>query len=205
MSVKLPKGFRILDMKGAIVLYSEKYISEYKTWYQMVDESVDWKTFPVKVMGKVHSQPRQSFYMADYKHTYKYSGFDRRPDEWCTTMLEMRKILNSLVQEIMPNHPDLNAVLGNKYNDGDQYIGRHSDDEKDLNKDAFIVSVSLGAKRDFIFTHKKTKEKMTISLEPGSVLLMGGDCQKNWMHEVPKRKKIKDPRINLTFRSINKK
>lgn len=72
-------------------------------------------------------------------------------------------------------------------------------DEKDIHPNSFIVSVSLGVARDFIFTHKKTKEKVKIILEPGSVLLMGGDCQK---HELPKRLRVKDPRINLTFRSI---
>lgn len=83
----------------------------------------------------------------------------------------------------------------NRYPDGDSYIGWHSDDEGDL---AFIVSVSLGAVRDFVFQHKETKEKIVLRLEPGSIVLMGKGCQQNWKH----RKKVKDPRINLTFRSI---
>lgn len=88
------------------------------------------------------------------------------------------------------------------YSDGTNYIGAHSDDESDLQENAFIVSVSFGATRDFVFTHKITKEKVSMILKSGSVVLMGGDCQKNWKHEVPKRLKIKEPRINLIFRSV---
>ena len=114
----------------------------------------------------------------------------------------MKKILEEAVEEIEPEHPKLNAVLGNRYRNGHQNISNHSDNESDLHDNAFIVSVSLGAARDFIFTHKDTNEKVKILLEPGSVLLMGGDCQKNWKHELPKRLRVKDPRINLAFRSV---
>lgn len=120
-------------------------------------------------------------------------------------IVEMKKVIEKVLVDIEPNHPKLNAVLGNKYNDGSQYIGYHSDSERDLHDNAFIVSVSLGAERDFVFKHIETGKKVSIMLKSGSVLLMGGDCQKNWKHGLPKRLKIKDSRINLTFRSIIKR
>lgn len=201
MSIEIKK----LDMKGAKVFYIRKFFKHDHTWFQLIDESVVWDTFFVNVYGKKLPQRRKSCYIADENHPYKYSGVVRNPSNWVVPVIEMKKNLDDLVKKIKPLHPKLNAVLLNRYKDGDDYIGKHSDDEKDLNPDAFIVSVSLGATRDFIFTHKETNEKVSIELESGSVILMGGDCQKNWKHEIPKRKKVKDPRINLTFRSIIKK
>lgn len=193
------------NMKGEKVLYCEDFFDEHKEWYKLIDDSVKWESFNVKVHDKVFPQPRESFYMADDKHQYKYSGFDRIPEKWSVAVIEMKKVLEKVLVDIEPNHPKLNAVLGNKYNNGSNYIGFHSDSESDLDDDAFIVSVSLGAERDFVFKHIETGKKVSIKLKSGSVLLMGGDCQKNWTHGLPKRLKIKEPRINLTFRRIIKR
>jgi len=83
-------------------------------------------------------------------------------------------------------------------------IWAHSDKDSDMVYGAFILYVSLGTERDFIFTNKKIAQKINIPLKTGSVLLIGGDCQKNWKHEVPKIVRVKEPMINLTFRSIFK-
>jgi alkylated DNA repair dioxygenase AlkB len=195
--------FKSLNMKGADCWYCpDFFLDDHDMWYFLIDNSVEWSQFMVKVYGKTIAQPRDSFYMADNCYPYKYSGIDRKPDNWTVAVTEMKKVIDDAVKEIESNHPKLNAVLGNRYRNGYQNIGSHSDNEDDLHRNAFIVSVSLGAARDFVFTHKETNEKVKILLEPGSVLLMGGDCQKNWKHELPKRLRVKDPRINLTFRSV---
>jgi alkylated DNA repair dioxygenase AlkB len=79
-------------------------------------------------------------------------------------------------------------------------MGYHSDDEKTLGKNPVIASLSLGAARKFVFSHRKTKEKVEILLDDGSLLLMEGETQHHWVHALPKSKKITTPRINLTFR-----
>ena len=200
----MPHGFQQLNMDGAICLYDPTFFKpNHQLWYDLINDSVQWNQFEIQLYGKKILQPRHSFYMANENLSYKYSGVNRLPDKWTVAPEEMKNTINNTLKQINKNHPEINAVLGNKYDDGRHYIGAHSDDEKDLNQNSFIASVSLGAPRDFIFTHKKTKQKITILLEPGSLLLMGGDCQKNWNHELPKRLKINEPRINLTFRSIN--
>lgn len=78
----------------------------------------------------------------------------------------------------------------------------HSDAEKDLKKNGAIASISLGAERRFLFKHKRTNEKVELSLENGSLLVMKGETQENWLHRLPTTKKILTPRINLTFRMI---
>ena len=81
-------------------------------------------------------------------------------------------------------------------------MGWHSDNEKELIKDGVIASVSLGAERKFSFRHKKTKEKIDMILRNGSLLVMKKQIQTHWMHQLPRSKKIKEQRINLTFRTI---
>ena len=79
-----------------------------------------------------------------------------------------------------------------------------TDDEKELGTDPIIASLSFGANRDFIFKHKTDRsiENVKLHLKSGSLLLMLGSTQHYWKHSLPKRLKVKEPRINLTFRNI---
>jgi alkylated DNA repair dioxygenase AlkB len=82
-------------------------------------------------------------------------------------------------------------------------MGWHSDDEKELGPNPSIASVSFGATRRFDFKHKtEANTKFSIHLESGSLLLMQGDMQHHWLHQIPTQKRIQEPRINLTFRYI---
>ena len=78
----------------------------------------------------------------------------------------------------------------------------HSDNEKELGRHPVIASLSLGAERKFSLKHRVTKEKVYVVLENGSLLLMKDATQEYWLHAMPKSKKVKEPRINLTFRNI---
>jgi alkylated DNA repair dioxygenase AlkB len=82
-------------------------------------------------------------------------------------------------------------------------MGWHSDDEKELGPNPVIASVSFGATRRFDFKQKSDPlNKFSIQLESGSLLLMQGDTQQHWLHQLPAQKRISEPRINLTFRYI---
>ena len=95
-----------------------------------------------------------------------------------------------------------NSCLLNLYHNGDEGMGWHSDAEKTLLDNGTIASITLGAERKFSFKHKETKQRIDILLENGSLLLMKGTTQKNWLHRLPPTKKVFSPRINLTFRTI---
>jgi len=88
------------------------------------------------------------------------------------------------------------------YHDGNEGMGWHSDDEKSIEGNSAIASLSFGAERKFSFKHKQTKETISVLLENGSLLLMEDETQKNWLHGLPKSTKITLPRINLTFRTM---
>jgi alkylated DNA repair dioxygenase AlkB len=194
--------FMDMKMEDATVMYCENFLQHPDMWYFLVDNSVEWTTFKVRVFGKIHDQPRQSFYQANDGHPYKYSGVDRKPEKWSTPVDEMIKEIEEAMSSLRPSHPSITGALGNKYRDGLDNIGAHSDDEKDLCKEAFIASISLGAERDFVFVHKRTNERRVINLKSGSLLLMGPGTQDNWKHSIPVRKRCTDPRINITFRSV---
>ena len=90
----------------------------------------------------------------------------------------------------------------NLYHNGSEGIAWHSDDEKSLEKNSTIASLSLGAERKFSFKHKQTKQTISLVLEHGSLLIMEDATQTYWLHSLPKSKKITGPRINLTFRTM---
>jgi alkylated DNA repair dioxygenase AlkB len=81
-------------------------------------------------------------------------------------------------------------------------MGCHADDEKELGQNPVIASLSLGDQRVFKLHHKKCREKLDIVLGHGDLLVMAGSLQHHWQHSVPKTKKLKTPRINLTFREV---
>lgn len=97
---------------------------------------------------------------------------------------------------------DFNSCLVNWYRDGNDYIGEHSDDEKDLKK-SNIASISLGSVRDFILKSKTDKnDKKIVSMASGCMIHMYGECQKLYKHSVPKRRKVTTGRLNITFRVV---
>lgn len=71
-------------------------------------------------------------------------------------------------------------------------------------KNGAIASLTFGAERKFVFKHKQSKEVMSLELKAGSLLVMKGETQQHWLHRLPPTKKVKDARINLTFRTINR-
>lgn len=204
-----------LEMKDAEVFLIKNFLSivlkdelKGRSIYEWLDKDIPWANFPVKVFGKTFQSPRDNYYAADDAHPYLYSGFSRSPSEWTPSLTLVREKVQDFVHQhfTKPEHKTyqapFTAVLCNRYPDGQSYIGEHSDDETDLLAGSFIASLSVGATRDFVFKHKKNKDRLVIKVENGDLMLMGKNCQKNWKHSVPKRAKVHTPRINLTYRSV---
>lgn len=79
----------------------------------------------------------------------------------------------------------------------------HRDNEKALGINPVIGSVTFGESRVFqLRNYKDKKQKVAIHLEHGSFLLMKGETQHHWEHQLPKTNKEVGERINLTFRNI---
>ena len=120
------------------------------------------------------------------------------PQPWNSTLWEIKQRVEDLAQV------SFNSVLLNLYRTGRDSVNWHSDDEPELASGFPIASVSLGGTRRFVMKHKSKREldKFELKLTHGSVLLMGGEIQQHWLHQVPKTRKKVNSRINLTFRVI---
>ncbi|MEE7548877.1 alpha-ketoglutarate-dependent dioxygenase AlkB, partial [Xanthomonas sp. Kuri4-1] len=96
-----------------------------------------------------------------------------------------------------------NSVLANRYRDGRDAMGWHSDDEKELGPRPVIASLSLGAPRRFALRHRHDPAlRQVLTLGHGDLLLMEGDTQRNYRHALPRTARPVGERLNLTFRRI---
>ena len=163
-----------------------------------LQKEIPWKQEHIKLFGKTHPTPRLTAWHGDEHCVYKYSGVVNQPFPWTPSLLTIKSRIENL-----SNGTTFNCVLLNFYRDGSDKMGWHSDDEKELGPNPSIASVSFGATRRFDFKHKnEAHNKFSIHLESGSLLLMQGDMQHHWLHQIPAQKRIQEPRINLTFRYI---
>jgi alkylated DNA repair dioxygenase AlkB len=127
---------------------------------------------------------------------YIYSNTIKQALPWTRELVNLKQIVENL------SNTKFNSCLLNLYHDGNQGMGWHSDDEKSIEDNSTIASVSLGAERKFSFKHKQSNKTISVLLEHGSLLLMKDATQKIWLHSLPKSNKITLPRINLTFRRM---
>ena len=157
---------------------------------------IAWRNDEAVIFGRHIITKRKVAWYGDQSYSYTYSGKTRDALPWTTGLLELRKIVERLTGRMY------NSCLLNLYHTGEEGMAWHSDDEKTLEPDGAIASLSLGAERKFSFRHRKRHETVSIQLETGSLLVMHGPTQTNWMHALPKTKKVVRPRINLTFRTM---
>lgn len=205
---KIPGEIQELKALGVEAYYFENFFTkeEADVYYTALLADYPFHQEQIKFAGTVHDQPRLTRFMGEEGKTYYYSGYNRTAVGWIPSALEIRDKIMSTILAIRPNHPLLTTNLGNLYRNGHDYVADHSDDETDLNRDAFIASISLGAERDFDLKIKGSKERvLRINLKHGSLFLMGKNFQKNLIHGIPKRLRVKDPRLNLTFRALGDK
>lgn len=160
--------------------------------------NVDWQHDEVVIFGKKIITQRKVAWYADEPFSYTYSKVTKTALPWTSELLELKELTERVSGVIY------NSCLLNLYHDGDEGMAWHSDDEIDLKKNAAIASLSFGAARKFALKHKRTKETVSKVLEHGSLLLMKGTTQTHWLHRLPPTKRVKSPRINLTFRTIEK-
>lgn len=161
-----------------------------------LQSSLKWEPDQLVMFGKKITTRRKVAWVADPHYTYKYSGVSKVPQAWTSDLLLIKDQLEAISQ------CEFNSCLLNFYHDGDDGMGWHSDDERELDPHASIASLSLGAQRKFAFRHKKDKETISFFLENGSVLVMNAPTQDFWHHALLKSKTVSEARINLTFRKI---
>ncbi len=166
-------------------------------WYfQKLLETIQWKQDEVMIFGKRIVTARKTAWYAAEEYEYTYSKITRKAQIWTPELVQLKELAEQVTGR------EFNSCLLNLYHSGEEGMSWHSDAEAELGKEPAIASLSLGAERKFVVKHKISKEKRELQLENGSLLLMSGPMQRFWLHSLPKTKKVKEPRINLTFRNI---
>lgn len=166
------------------------------SYFQTLLQSLDWRQEELFIYGRWLNVPRLMAWYGDAGASYRYSGIDHQPQAWTSTLSALRSDLETACSQ------SFNSVLANLYRDGHDSMGCHADDEKELGCNPLIASLSFGDNRLLRFKHPKTGQKLAIELGHGDLLVMAGELQHHWRHELPKTRKPKQPRINLTFRQI---
>lgn len=188
------------DLPDANIVYYPKFLnkSEADFYFTTLLKELNWEQHNIKIFGKTLPQPRLTSLYAENNTSYSYSNLTLHPHLFTS---ELKELQQKLIQLIGCH---FTHCLANLYRDGIDSMGWHSDDEKELGKNPIIASLSLGEVRKFQLKHKFRKDlKYDLELEHGSLLIMQGATQHFWKHQLPKTKKNKSPRINLTFRSIS--
>ncbi|TSD67243.1 alpha-ketoglutarate-dependent dioxygenase AlkB [Inquilinus sp. KBS0705] len=164
---------------------------------QELKNTIAWKQESIQMYGKLLNTPRLTAWYGDNSKTYAFSGKKYDPLPWTPALLFVKERIEQAAGI------SFNSVLLNDYRNGNDSVAWHADDEPELGVNPIIASVSFGQIRRFEVRHKHNhKLKYAVELENGSLLIMKGDLQHNWEHQVPKSKKPMSERINLTFRVI---
>ena len=169
--------------------------------YYALLTTLPWQSDIVTLFGKTHVTTRQIVWMGDSAASYQYSGHRRQAIEWTDSVFHVKHHIERQLLKIGIN-THFNSCLLNYYPSGDDGMGYHADDEKELGNQPVIASLSLGATRKFVLKHKKTQDKVELYLESGQLIVMHGETQKCWKHTVTKTKTVLEGRISLTFRQM---
>lgn len=184
--------------RDGIVKYYGKLIAPQQSdyYYKSLLNNIAWKNDVAIIFGKRIETKRKVAWYGEKPFEYTYSKTTKMALPWTADLLALKKIVEQKTGETF------NSCLLNLYHNGTEGMAWHSDAEKDLKKNGAIASLSFGAERKFAFKHKESKERISLVLENGSLLVMKGTTQTHWLHRLPPTKSTLKPRVNLTFRTI---
>ncbi|MEY2829545.1 MAG: hypothetical protein RIQ33_1403 [Bacteroidota bacterium] len=191
------KPINILPHSGTVIYYG-KILPEAQAnqHFNTLLNTIDWKNDEAIIFGKKIITARKVAWYGQLAYSYTYSKITKFALPFTPELLELKQLTERITKATY------NSCLLNLYHDGTEGMAWHSDAEKMLQKNGSIASLSFGAERKFCFKHKINQQKIELILESGSLLEMKNQTQSNWLHRLPPTAKILQPRINLTFRTI---
>lgn len=181
---------------GGILAYVPKWLAptDSERAAATLRAELSWEQRTISLFGRDILQPRLIAWAGEV--AYRYSGQTLEPRAATPTVRTLFEQISEVAET------PFNHVLVNRYRDGNDSMGFHSDDEAELGKNPTIASLSLGRPRRFVMKSKKQRHTRELDLGHGDLLILSGECQHRWRHGVPKQPKLLGERINLTFRFI---
>lgn len=190
---------KVFNLPNAEMSYIPNFYNIVKAdyYFNLLKQDIPWQQDNITLFGKTHKQPRLTSLFANNDLPYSYSNIKMTPHPFTRELMQFKKDVEAATKH------DFTSVLLNLYRNGNDSNGWHADDEKELGTNPTIASLSFGASRLFHFKHRTIpSENHKLILEPGSLLIMKGEMQQYWLHQIPKTKREIGERINLTFRRI---
>lgn len=189
----------VLSLPNAELIYFPNFFTKLEAdhYYNLIYNETKWRQDDIKVFGKTYKQPRLTALYGESNKPYSYSNITMYPEPLTDDLTAIKHKIEVLAET------SFNTVLINLYRDGSDSNGWHADNEKELGTNPVIASISLGEERPFHFKHRTIKEQRhKMLLKHGSLLIMKGEMQHYWLHQIAKTKRKISPRINLTFRKL---
>ena len=155
-----------------------------------------WEQRAIVVFGRPVLQPRLIAWAGE--RPYRYSGQTLEPRAFTPGVAALLDPVSARAGAAF------NHVLVNRYRDGADHLGLHADAEPELGPDPVVATLSLGASRRFVVKPRRrgAGPGRDYRLESGSLLVMGGTCQRHFVHGVPREAGAHGERISLTFRTL---
>lgn len=189
--LKLDKH-RIIDQED--FLYLPDFLQESIKFIPEIEKYLEFEYHNIKIFGKEIKEPRSTSFLSTEPMEYTYSGIARAG-------LPYPDIIQKIQDQIEKKTKcQFNSCLINSYKNGDEYMGWHKDNEPELGKNPNVACISLGAERDFQF--RSSEKQFEINLKSGSLFLMRNSFQTKYKHQIPKRLKVKEKRLSLTYRLL---
>uniref|UniRef100_A0A8D2L6J7 Alpha-ketoglutarate-dependent dioxygenase alkB homolog 3 n=1 Tax=Varanus komodoensis TaxID=61221 RepID=A0A8D2L6J7_VARKO len=172
--------------------------------FEQLLQEIPWRQRAHIRQDLTYDEPRLTAWYGELPYTYSRLTMQANPD-WhpLLTMLKDR------IEDFTKN--TFNSLLCNLYRNEKDSVDWHSDDEPALGRNPVIASLSFGATRVFEMRKKPLPEenndftyvqRVHIPLDHGTLLMMEGATQEDWQHRVPKEYHSREPRVNLTFRTM---
>lgn len=188
-----------LNLPNANIIYIPEFftISEANLYFNALRLDTKWQEDSITLFGKTYKQPRLTALYSDCSKSYSYSGITMYPNSFTKLLKDIKLKVETQTKTTF------NSVLLNLYRDGNDSNGWHSDNEKELGQNPVIASITFGDERPFHYKHKTLQnQRYKLLLQHRSLLVMKGEMQHYWLHQIAKTKKKIGERINLTFRQL---
>jgi len=148
--------------------------------FEQLKAQIRWRQDVMRFGRREVLQPRLTAWYGDDGKTYVYSGINNHPLPWTALLLALKAKAEEFAESAF------NSVLLNYYRDGGDSVGWHADNEPELGERPVIASLSFGATRTFELRRRTTGNVAKLPLTSGSILVMRGTTQHDWVHRVPK-------------------
>ena len=190
---------------GRIALEGGAWLDYLPAWLDAADadrilvalrDELAWEHREIVLFGRRVLQPRLIAWSGAFG--YRYSGQTLEPRAPTPAIAAL------LTRVVEHTRVGFNHVLVNRYRDGADSIGLHADDEPELGRDPVVATLSLGATRRFVLKPRRAQlgPSRSFDVDHGSLLVMGGTCQRHYVHGVPRQSGAIGERISLTFRHL---